>query len=431
MNSNHTPDPKLSPELSKAVTQMAQLEVPEASVARLIDDASVHPNPIPIRTLSKPPQKLPQRTKRHWHVAAIAAVAAIVLISFILIPTSSNAFGRMQDTIAKFKTMQLVSRVIDGNGKQIQEIKSFVREPRMVRQEFADNTVLIADLSKQKALRLDLSKKTAQRVTLQGPDTSSQLFDAVIGVLRGTDFQSASKVGRRTFKGKKAIEFEVKTGQENALLAHVLIEAKSNLPLKVELPLGPNGVYVEATVFVFDAELDEKLFSLTTPNGFNVIPEDSFVSLDAANLVLKPQAKTIGPIEFGFSTEQVIELMGKPDVLGHPANEEAIKMSFLNYHRIGIQVTVHPEHGTTSVACLDYIPKFGVRKFTGTYQGGIRIGDSEKTITEVLGEPTSELTSDSIANQLVYNSEEFRSVFNFEDSKLKSMSVSQLPQKKD
>ena len=123
--------------------------------------------------------------------------------------------------------------------------------------------------------------------------------------------------------------------------------------------------------------------------------------------------------------------MGEPDVLGHPANEEAIKMSFLNYHRIGIQVTVHPEHGTTSVACLDYIPKFGVRKFTGTYQGGIRIGDSEKTITEVLGEPTSELTSDSIANQLVYNSEEFRSVFNFEDSKLKSMSVSQLPQKKD
>ncbi len=127
------------------------------------------------------------------------------------------------------------------------------------------NAVQVVDLATGTGLTLDVGKRSAQVV--HGPPTPFDVYGFFTGLHGAGD---GKPFGERTIGGRRAEGFNVTGKVPGApnLPVTVWVDPATRLPVEIDANLGP--MTAVAHDIVFDQPLDDRLFSLTPPDGYRV-----------------------------------------------------------------------------------------------------------------------------------------------------------------
>jgi hypothetical protein len=99
----------------------------------------------------------------------------------------------------------------------------------------------------------------------------------------------------------------------------------------------------------------------------------------------------VGPVKFGMSKEQVMEVLGQPmEVLGQPERMEGGGVALYYLTSKGVHFLVDPRRGVRSIECWSAQyprPYPGMVTFSGKTDKGIGMGASRDEIVAAYGEP--------------------------------------------
>jgi len=360
---------------------------------------------------------------------AVAALIATTLIWMLGAPSSraSFAFGDVKAAVGQTRSVsfRLTTTGWKGNPWPDPYVRTaMVLEPGRRRSETNTGEVQIFNLDEGRLLMVRHKERKAAIYPLYPPSSDATLtFGDFSRQLRNIPAAATRKIGEREIDGRRVIEFLWRQDEVDHVVA---VDAATKLPFRMEVTRGktPRGDEIREVFsdFVFDAEMDESLFSTAPPKGYEVeerLPDPSCKSYpeeDAKTLILS-SAEGMGPVKFEMAAEEVIGLLGQPDwisrteqfVSSNPmradeetpeaGNARAIGMlERLDYDSRGFHVTLDTRsRAGTSLTCVTAIRCFNqemsgpmVRDFVGGTKEGIRLGASRETVLETYGKPDSE-----------------------------------------
>ena len=205
-------------------------------------------------------------------ITKFAAAAAIIIAVLIAInqfggsiDLANKAFAEVAQKVKKAKTVSWTSKSlaeagIFGEGNDNMKFK--IIEPYHARVEFPDGKIWILDYSVQKGLIIDPGKKTAEVLSLL-PNTLS-VYDDYKNLLN-LEYFRVKKAGSEILNGKVVTVFEVK-GIISGYKMTIYADPETKLPVRIETTM--MGKDIALTDLTFDAEIDQTLFTLDIPEGF-------------------------------------------------------------------------------------------------------------------------------------------------------------------
>jgi hypothetical protein len=247
--------------------------------------------------------------------------------------------------------------------------------------------------------------------------------------------EAAREIPSRKFDGMRCPGFQF---EERQATVQVWVNPITRLPLQAErsfkvneAPPPKDGVirpgksqitesYVDMQ---FDEPLPDKLFDVSPPEGFALTtvgtPPADRRELFAEPLVLVP-LKGAGPLQFGTSEAEILQLLGKPDKVTAikpeiPISDEITQVGdqprppggqmfvltehrLMEYNALGMILTVEVHDGLTGIACLGQDvrgPTF--MNFQGSTDKSIHLGSTEAEIREAYGEPDKQISPTTLA----------------------------------
>ncbi len=254
--------------LDKAVKALSQSAVPKGPSDDLVR-----------QTLDRIEQTKPKTNpllERMLHMKPITKIAAAIIIIAILtgiyqitgsIDGSSIAFADVIKNIQNAKTLSWKTTIIKEG--QIPTISCvMVREPYNMRVELEDGKVWILDHLKGKALVLEPSREFA--VMSSTAITSLDIYDTLKNFQHMEGF-SIEEAGKKQINGKLSIGFHL-TKEDKGREIWVWADLETGLPVLVEetrpAPQSSINFLIITSDIVFDAKIDEALFSITPPEGY-------------------------------------------------------------------------------------------------------------------------------------------------------------------
>jgi outer membrane lipoprotein-sorting protein len=354
------------------------------------------------------------------HVAAAAAVVlgAGGLFAWLLLP-SSAVLANFADVQAALKAAHSVTcrQTIHREGQPDQVTHIFVLGSGLWRAEDRDGSYTVIDTAKHKTLAVDPKKRRA--LLLQGANLPQvNLYEKIKNLPNDT---SARPLPAKKLDGKDVLGFRVKMFD---LDATVWADAKTRLPVRIEAEeKNADGKLSRLTLdeFVFDKELDPKLFSFEAPPGYK-LDVQGIAELPAApedpklkNLIVTPLVG-IGPVKFGMSREQVEKALGKADAVQAEGKNGYVSM---NYGSRGVFLGVSKTLGVVTISCVSQATfAIRIRDFTGKTDKGIALGEPLADVIKVYGEPDHKETNHG-STYVSYN--RLQASFTFFDGKLVQM----------
>lgn len=351
-------------------------------------------------------------------VASLACVAAVAIFA-LLLTSEGIAFAQIQERLssirsAKFNYRQVVST------RETKEVLSdsdamavSLRQDKNTRIELPDGRLSVTSLKGGKRLEINPEEKTAIVSHIH------QLSDPhdFVEQLRtfGKSFKAVS-LDKRKIDGDLCEGFRIE--QPTATLL-VWVSPKTNLPMRVEriveIMEGPNAPLLSTETFediIFDEPLNDELFSLVPPAGYAVTesgkPRASLAEVFREKLMIVPKVG-IGPLQFGMSEEDVLELLGTPDevitsVPQVPITDETIdvdgrkrppgaelvvltQVRVFEYSGLGASLTFEASQGLKGITCRRQIPITSEVSFPGQTPEGISLGSTSDEIIAAYGEP--------------------------------------------
>ena len=198
-------------------------------------------------------------------------------------------------------------------------IKTLLADPDRMRTEMSDGVVSLKEGNI--TLILDPKAKTAMRIEMTGAEQARDPGLTVVNALRKLGEMKGESIGEKKIDGIDCAGFKTKN---STLTMTVWANKKDASPVRVEvsMPLGPGDVSIVMDHFVLDAPLDEALFSLNVPEGYELksqkieMPKLGKLEDEIANL-LKLYTDSSGG-EFpaslvDWAAFNKIKLQGKPD----------------------------------------------------------------------------------------------------------------------
>ena len=208
-------------------------------------------------------------------ISRLAVAAAIVLgvVGAITWLTSTNggasvAFADVLEKVNSARTC--VYRVEKLVNQQTGIMKSI--EPNHLRGDGEGQTSIV-DLTKNKALELNHKTQVATRIDLTPEMVQSVSF---LARLRELPYDGAETVGlgHRNIAGINTVGFRVvmDISRSNEPIRWIIwVNSETALPVRIEVYDGePEQLSIVMDEFRFDVELDESLFDLTPPAGYEV-----------------------------------------------------------------------------------------------------------------------------------------------------------------
>jgi outer membrane lipoprotein-sorting protein len=338
-------------------------------------------------------------TSRRKSVRKRFAVAAVVLLGIgslfaWLLPLPAPARAAFADVQAAMKSSRSVTcrQVTRTRGKPDETIRLLILDNGLCRSEEGDGNYTIMDTGKHRVLLVNAQKREATLV--EGWNTPQvNLYDHIKNL--PSDASARALPGKK-IDGKDARGFVVKMQGHDLT---VWADAKTLLPVRIEVEeRDDKGKKDEVIIddFVFDKELDPKLFALEPPAGYKVetkgvaefppVPSDPQLK----ELVVTPLVG-LGPVKFGMSRTEVEQLLGKPDAAEERGQNGYIHM---NYGSRGFFIGVSKQFGVTTISCVaQKVMATRVRDFSGKTDKGIALGASMADILRAYGEPVSKETN--------------------------------------
>jgi outer membrane lipoprotein-sorting protein len=353
------------------------------------------------------------------YVAAAAAVVLVAgsLFAWLLLP-SSPALANFAEVRAALQAAHSVTcrQTIHSEGQPDQVTRIFVLGSGLWRAEDRDRSYTVVDIGKHKTLAVDPKKREA--LLLQGANLPQvNLYEKIKN--SPNDTTSRPLPGKK-LDGKDVLGFQVKLFD---LDFTVWADAKTRLPVRIEAEEKNDGKLSRLTLdeFVFDKELDPKLFSFEAPPGYKLAVQ-GIAELPAApedpklkNLVVTPLVG-IGPVKFGMSREEVEKVLGNADAVQAEGKNGYVSM---NYGSRGFFLGVSKALGVVTIACASQATfATRIRDFAGKTDKGIALGATLADVIKVYGEPDRKETNQG-STYLSYNG--LQASFTFFDGKLVEM----------
>jgi outer membrane lipoprotein-sorting protein len=376
------------PELLRRLERLAELKPAAEVTSRTLERIRSALATIPHADSSR------RRVILKRFTAAAAVLLALSGLVAWLVPWTSEVragFAEVQAAVqsARSVTCRQTTRI---KGETGETIRLSIVGNGMLRADQAEGGYTVTDSANHRALLVDPKK---HEVTLmQGanvPDVN--LYELIRNLPADT---SAVRLPEKKIDGKKALGFVVKV---QGYPLTVWADPKTKLPVRMEAQeKDDTGNTVEVVVdeFVFDKELDPKLFSFEPPAGYKLkavgVAEFPAAPADAKlkDLVVTPLVG-IGPVKFGMKQEEVEKLLGKPD-----AAEERGKNGYvhLNYSSRGFFIGVSKNLGVVMISCVAQKTMVTrVRNFSGKTDRGIALGASKADVIRAYGEPERKETN--------------------------------------
>lgn len=200
--------------------------------------------------------------------AALLLAAGIIGIPNVLTSNRTSPGVVFAAVVAQVKAARTVSYTLRV-GEKGEPIKISLREPGLVRTEMPGGGLNITDRVKGKNVVLDPVRKTAMVFALKPAGTDGPGMNP-IDHLRNFRGKPDADLGVREIDGRTARGFRFTGGGHDNV---VWVDTQNNLPVRMENKSVLNAGGVTTFVlndFVFDAPLDEALFSTTPPEGYKI-----------------------------------------------------------------------------------------------------------------------------------------------------------------
>jgi outer membrane lipoprotein-sorting protein len=244
--------------------------------------------------------------KPYKSITTFAACCLVLIATYLTVGSmlpGNVAFADVCAIIQKAKTMVCTAKTNPSHPdlNTNMDIKIMSIAPGKIRQEIGSLQVMITDYSVGKTLTLNLQNKTAKIINIKGAPKSLQqigfiqlggfmLYDWFTSIKNISQNSDAEDLGLQTINGKEVKVFRIKTEDYSVTF---WVEPKTGNPIKVECQIKiPDvtdkdskgektmGVSMVLSNFQLDVPLDESLFSLTPPEGYNLQSE---TNLDFSN----------------------------------------------------------------------------------------------------------------------------------------------------
>jgi outer membrane lipoprotein-sorting protein len=334
----------------------------------------------------KPIWRRPMLWRRLAAVGSCAAAVALLVYWFHAAPVTAMAgFADVQAALQKTRSVTCRQKT-ETNGKVEQVIRITILGDELARSDEPNGTYSIADARNHRNIVIDPKKKEA--TLFQGTNLPvGKLYDRIKNL---PNQAGARPLPAKKLNGKDALGFVVSLeGHDLAVWA----DAGTKLPVLVEAEETANGVTVKHVIdeFLFDKELDPKLFSFDIPPGYT-IKKIGFPDLQPSptDPELKSPIATpnvgVGPVKFFMKREEMEKVFGKPDGV-EIVNKERGTMN-VSYASRGIFLVVGKELGVVLISCVDQQAIIArVRNFSGKTDKGIALGASAADIERAYGKP--------------------------------------------
>ncbi len=213
-------------------------------------------------------------------ISVLAVCCAVVLVvSLTVAPTMRGniAFAEVCAVIQKARTMVCTAKT-NLPTRSMSDIKIMSLSPGRIRQEMGTQ-IMIQDLSAGKTLNLERTTKTATLVSIKGMPASKGMqqdwFESFKAIAKNPQ---AEDLGVKIQEGRESHGFCAKLAN---MTVTFWADAKSAEPVMIEIrqPFpdfanqggkGEMTMEMVMTNFQFDVPLDESLFSLTPPKGYEL-----------------------------------------------------------------------------------------------------------------------------------------------------------------
>ena len=202
------------------------------------------------------------------------AAAAVIIIAVLVV---FNQFGGSTPALAEIVQPLLTARTatfkitIVGQGVPSQEFDGMFMEPCRMRQTTPGGGTVIVDLQQGKIVTLipQASQAVVLEVTNAPEDPGDLNFFQYIRMrilnAQPISDESVEFLGEQELDGQLAIGYHVR---KPGLDATVWANSETKMPIRIEVIDDP--MVITMSNIVFDVELDESLFSLDVPEGYNV-----------------------------------------------------------------------------------------------------------------------------------------------------------------
>jgi len=234
-----------------------------------------------------------------WHkITALLTTAAALIVAFyttIHSPQTTFAFEDVVTAVREANTVSYTTIITSKDVKALQ-YKNYHRG-MLTRMEHADGSYTVMDLPGQKMLMVHPGMKTAILTHLGNkPMHMPAMGDSIVSWLKTAE-TTGKPIGEKTIDGVRTLGFEAAFG---ATTMTVWGDPKTKRPVQIEAMIGSPSEPIPTVMrdFVFNAPLEDSLFSMDIPNGFQV-KEITQPSVDFSEIVkLPPEEHVVRILKF-------------------------------------------------------------------------------------------------------------------------------------
>lgn len=224
---------------------------------------------IPLRIKFKERNFIMKQVKR----IAVAAIVVIGLVGvFSLLMGRNNGSGVVfGDVISRIEKVQSMS--LDANltvpGKPNREYHNDVSGAKY-RKTSSNGTIQIANGIQGKMISLNSKDKTAFIRSFK-PE-GNRPIDFLLNLIGEWREEKTEDLGEKTLDGKKVVGFRTQKidGAQRKRQTDVWVDTTSGWPVLIEMLYPEQGARLIMKNFVWNPDLDEKLFDMTPPPGYTV-----------------------------------------------------------------------------------------------------------------------------------------------------------------
>jgi len=292
MNTNHTPlDPLDVAEA--ALRDLPSHVVPSTAMLNRIAILAMNAETESPSTTSASSKVRGWRKAAAFLLNSAALVAAVY--GLVHTPQSTFAFEDVVTAVRKANTVSYMTVLTPKNGP-VSQSKNY-HKGTLTRTVQADGSYMVMDMASQKMLMVHPGLKTAT-LTHLGSERQDvpPMGDSIIAWLKTAE-TTGKAVGEKTIDGVRTLGFEAVFGATTMTLWG---DPKTKLPVQIEATIGAPSEPIQMVMreFVFNAPLEDVLFSMDVPTGIQV-KETKQPAIDYAALAkLPPEEHVVRILKF-------------------------------------------------------------------------------------------------------------------------------------
>jgi len=204
------------------------------------------------------------------------ASAAVIIIAILIgvhylggsIDGASLAWAEVAEQISSHTKYKCRQRVVREQGPQVPTMQVYHLNLQQRRQEVEDGSIHIIDMRGTDAITVELYPDQKKAVVTKIIGTGTRRDPDVIDMVKRFEQESTEKLGTKKQNGKILHGFRHQPNEHNDFT--VWVDAKTKLPVEIELKHLQRGQTIFMDDFEFDFELDPSAFSTDVPDGYDV-----------------------------------------------------------------------------------------------------------------------------------------------------------------